>query len=161
MRILRVLCIPFSQQTPALPCPLALPALACGPPSAALSSGLTSPPMSGPPPLTCTHALPPSTRQASLLYPVPRPYYPSQVGLHFPCPPPLRLPYQLSQVPLHCLMIYAITLVFSFPGPFSYFPLSPSPPKARLATPKTIAPLKNNIILFSISVRESLIYSYK
>ena len=89
------------------------------------------------------------------------PTTPHRLGLHFPCPPPLPLPYQPSQVPLHCLMIYAITLVFSFPGPFSYFPLSPSPPKAHLATPKIIAPLRNNIILFSISVRESLIYSYK
>ena len=152
---------PYSFETPDLPCLLALPALACGPPSTALSSGLTSPPMSGPPPLPCTQALPPSTGQASLLYPVPGPYYPSQVGPPPPLPPPLPLPYQPSQVPLHCLMIYAITLVFSFPGPFSYFPLSPSPPKARLATPKIIAPLKNNIILYSISVRESLIYSYK
>ena len=169
--ILRVLCIPFSQQSAGteplalpdltrlkpLPCLLALPALACGPPSTALSSGLTSPPMSGPVlrpyhPLQVRH---PSFTQSL------GPTTPHRLGLHLPCPPPLPLPYQPSQVPLHCLMIYAITLVFSFPGPFSYFPLSPSPPKARLATPKIIAPLKNNIILYSISVRESLIFSYK
>ena len=94
-----MLCIPFSQQsagteplalpdlTPALPCPMALAALAFGPPSPALSSGLTSPPVSGPPPLPCTQALSPSTGQTSLLYPVSRLYYPSQVGAPLPLPP--------------------------------------------------------------------------
>ena len=141
MRILRVLCIPFSQQSAGteplalpdlthlkpLPCPLALPALACGPPSAALSSGLTSPPMSGPPPLTCTQALPPSTGQASLLYPVPRPYYPSQVGPPLPLPPPpapaFALPALTGASPLFNALCYntcfllswTILLLSSFP----------------------------------------------
>ena len=150
MRILRMLCIPFSQQSAGTE-PLALPDLTrLKPlPCPALSPGLTSP---------CMWAL--------LLCLVLRPYHPLQVrhpsstqslgpttphrfGLHFPSPLPLPWPYQPSQVPLHCLMIYAITLVFSFPAPFSYFPLSPSSPKACLATPEIIPSQKNNIFCTS------------
>ena len=104
MRILRVLCIPFSQQSASTE-PLALPDLThLKPlPCPALSPGLTSPCMWAP--LRCpilwpyqpSHVRPSSsalysgpttlTGQASLLYPVPRPYYPSQVGPPLPLPP--------------------------------------------------------------------------
>ena len=168
MRILRTLCIPFSQQSagaeplalpdltrlkplpcpipwpyqplhmgpPSLPYPLALPALPCQAPlpcpilwpyqpshvrpsSSALYSGPTTLNRSGI--QTSTQSLGPTT--------------PHRLGLHFPWPRPLPWPYQPSQMPLHCLMIYAITLVFSFPAPFSYLPLSPCPPKGPSCHP--------------------------
>ena len=129
--ILRVLCIPFSQQSAGTE-PLALPDLTRLKPLPCPVSWPYQPLHVGPPPLPYPLALPALPCQALLLCPVLRPYHPLQVrhpsstqslgpttphrlGLHLPCPPPLPLPYQPSQVPLHCLMIYAITLVFSFP----------------------------------------------
>ena len=130
MRILRMLCIPFSQQSAGRE-HLALPDL----------TRLKPLPCPVPWPYQPLHMGPPSLPYHPLqvrhpdLYPVPRPYYPSQVGPPLPMPRPLLWPYQPSQVPLHCLMTYAITLVFSFPAPFSYFPLSPSPPKGPSSHP--------------------------
>ena len=136
MRILRMLCTPFSQQSAGTE-PLALPDLTRLKPLPCPVSWPYQPLHVGPPPLPCTQALPPSTGQASLFYPWQSlgPTTPHRLGLHFPCPLPLPWPYQPSQVPLHCLMIYAITLVFSFPAPFSYFPLFPSPPKGPSSHP--------------------------
>ena len=143
MRILRMLCIPFSQQSAGrehlalpdltrlkpLPCPVPWPyqPLHMGPPS--LPYPLALPALPCQTLLLCPVLRPyhPLQVRHPDLYPVPRPYYPSQVGPPLPMPRPLLWPYQPSQVPLHCLMTYAITLVFSFPAPFSYFPLSPSP----------------------------------
>ena len=148
MRILRVLCILFSQQSAGreplalsdlthlkpLPCPVSWPYQplhVCPPP---LPYPLASPPMSGPPSLPCTQALPPSTGQASLLYPVPRPYYPSQVGPPLPLPPApaFALPVLTGASPLFndlcyntCLLLpWTFLLLSSFPfsskGPSSH-----------------------------------------
>ena len=147
MKMLRMLCIPFSQRSAGreplalqdltrlkpLPCPVPWPyqPLHMGPPSlpilwpyqpshvrpssSALYSGPTTLSRTGI--QTFTQSLGPTT--------------PHRLGLHFPCPCPLPWPYQPSQVSLHCLMIYA----FSVPAPFSYFPLSPSPPKGPSSHP--------------------------
>ena len=109
---------PLHMGPPSLPYPLALPALPC-------QALLLCPVVRPYHPLQVRHPD---------LYPVPRPYYPSQVGPPLPRPRPLPWPYQPSLVPLHCLMHLSLTFLF---------PLLL--PKVRLATPKIIPRLKNNI----------------
>ena len=129
MKMLRMLCIPFSQRSAGreplalqdltrlkpLPCPVPWPyqPLHMGPPSLPILW-----------PYQPSHVRPSS----SALYSGPTTL--SRSGIQT-CPCPLPWPYQPSQVSLHCLMIYA----FSVPAPFSYFPLSPSPPKGPSSHP--------------------------
>ena len=128
-------CILLSQQS-AVTEPLALPDLTRLKPLPCPVPWPNQPLHAGTPSVPYPLALPALPCQALLLCPVLRPYHPLQVrhlsptqplgpttphrlDLHFPCPRPLPWPYQPSQVPCHCSMIDAITLVFSFPGPFS------------------------------------------
>ena len=158
MRILSMLCMPFSQQS-AVTEPLALPDLTGLKPLPCPVPWLTSPCMWAPlpyplalPPLPCQALLlcpvlrpkPASTGQASILYPVPRPYYPSQVGPSIPLPPTpgLALPALTGASPLFndkdlSSPFVHLSLTFLFPLLL---------PKARLATPQIIPPLKNNIL---------------
>ena len=103
MRILRVLCIPFSQQSVGTE-PLALPDLTHLKPLPCPVSLPYQPLHVGPPPLPYPLALQALPCQALLHCPVLRPYHPLQVrhpsstqslgpttphrlGLHYPCPP--------------------------------------------------------------------------
>ena len=119
---------PLHMGPPSLPYPLALPALPC-------QALLLCPVLRPYHPLQVRHPD---------LYPVPRPYYPSQVGppLPLPLPTALALPAVTGASPLFNDLCYN-------PSPFLHlsltflFPLLL--PKARLATPKIIPRLKNNI----------------
>ena len=131
MRISRMLCIPFSQQSSGTE-PLALPDLTHLKPLPCPVSWPYQPLHVGPPPLPCTQALPPSTGQASLLYPIPRPYYPEQVGPPLPLPPAsaLALPSLTSASPLFndlcfntCLLLSCTFLLLSS---FPFFSKGPS-----------------------------------
>ena len=151
MRILRTFGIPFSQQSAGTE-PLALPDLTHLKPLPWPVPWPYQPLHMGPLPCPILWPYQPShvRPSSSALYSRPTTLYrsgiqtstqslgpttPHRLGLYFSWPRPLPWPYQPSQVPLHCLMIYAITLVFSFPAPFSYFPLSPCPPKGPSSHP--------------------------
>ena len=131
MRILRMLCIPFSQQSAGTE-PLALPDLTRLKPLPCPVSWPYQPLHVGPPPLTYPQALPALPCQALLLcpvlrpyhplqvrhpdlYPVPRPYYPSQVGPPLPQPlaPALALPALIGASLLFNDLCYNACLLLS------------------------------------------------
>ena len=131
MRILRMLCIPFSQQSAGreplalqdltrlkpLPCPVPWPyqPLHMGPPS--LPYPLALPVLPCQALLLCPVLRPyhPLQVRHPDLYPVPRPYYPSQVGPPLPLPPPtaLALPALTGVYPLFNDLCYNTCLLLS------------------------------------------------
>ena len=121
---------PLHMGPPSLPYPLALPALPC-------QTLLLCPVRRPYHPLQVRHPD---------LYPVPRPYYTSQVGPPLPLAPPtaLALPALTGASALFNDLCYNTCLLLSC----TFLLLSSFPfllPKAHPATPKIIPRLKNNI----------------